>query len=177
MINPQLPIRILLIEDSPSDQDIFKEMIKDTCFASSNLVTVERIKQGLTILTQESEDILILDLSLPDCLKLDGLIKIKQHYPALPVIILTGLSDVSVAMQSIHAGAQDYLVKGEYNHQLLEKSMLYAIERQKNIIALQQQEQQLRKKQQIINQQNKLLEIKIEEKTADLKLANQKLKR
>jgi PAS domain S-box-containing protein len=56
---------------------------------------------------------------------------IKEHFPQIAVIILTGLSDSEVALQALQEGAQDYLVKGEINTGLLFKSIQYSIERKR----------------------------------------------
>ncbi len=166
---------ILLIEDSPTDQLLFKETIAKTCYSFAGISIANNLKDGLSILDKESSDIVLLDLSLPDSQNLEGLKKVRQKHAELPVVILTGFTDPAFGTQSIKAGAQDYLIKGKYDHYLLEKSISYAIERQKNLIDMQQIGQQLREKQKIIEEQNSSLEVNIKERTSDLQHANGKL--
>jgi two-component system sensor histidine kinase UhpB len=72
-----------------------------------------------------------MDLTLPDSKGLDSFIQINSKKPRTPIIVLSGLSDIQVALSAIAKGAQDYLLKGEFDEKILMKSIQYSIERKK----------------------------------------------
>jgi len=76
-------------------------------------------------------DVVLLDLSLPDGHGLSNIERLAQVAPALPVVVLTGTDDEDLAMRAMHAGAQDYLVKGQVTGPLLVRALRYAIERKR----------------------------------------------
>lgn len=76
-------------------------------------------------------DVVLLDLSLPDSRGLDSLIALKPFAAALPIVVLTGFDDETLATGAMQLGAQDYLVKGQVTGSLLVRSIRYAIERQR----------------------------------------------
>jgi len=122
-------IKILLIEDNPGDARLIQEMlseIKDTKF---NFSCVDRLSKGLEFLTKGDIDIVLLDLSLPDSQGLDTFLKLHQTVPDIAVIVFTGLDDSTIGVKAVQEGAQDYLVKGKVDSDLLFRSIRYAIER------------------------------------------------
>ena len=125
------PIRILLIEDNPGDARLIQEMfakIKDTSF---NVEHADRLSKGLEHIAESGIDVIFLDLSLPDSQGLDTFTAVHNKAPQIPTIVLSGLSDEEVAVKAVGEGAQDYLVKGHVDSNLLERSIRYAIERQR----------------------------------------------
>lgn len=122
-------LNILLIEDSPVDRDLVKEYLEDTIFKGYQISEAEKLKEGQVRLESSNFDVLLLDLSLPDSFGLDGLKNIKNSKSDLPVIILTGLEDHKVALEAIRNGAQDYLVKGNFDSSILERVIRYSVER------------------------------------------------
>lgn len=126
------PIKILLIEDSKEDTIIIKEMLKETSKNPFQLTDAARLKTGFERLFQESFDVILLDLNLPDSWGFDTFIRTYDQTPELPIVILSGFNDEDVALRAVREGAQDYLIKGEIDGRLLARSIYYAIER-KNI--------------------------------------------
>ena len=124
-------LRILLAEDSLADQRLVKEILAETNIDVNGLITCEDFKTAEEVLFCEDLDIVLLDFFLPDSVGLDSLAKLKERFPSVPVIIINGLDDKSIALEAIQKGAQDYLIKGEFNAELLQKTMYYAIERHK----------------------------------------------
>ncbi|MCG8576719.1 MAG: PAS domain S-box protein [Flavobacteriales bacterium] len=135
---------ILLIEDNPADQLLFQETLQSTAIHIEDLLTAETIEQGMEVLQHNAVDVVLLDLSLPDNFGLDGLQKIKDTYPRVPVIMLTGLDDNIVALDAIKNGAEDYLIKGKYTDVQLEKSIRYSYERNQSRQLLNQNERYFR---------------------------------
>jgi PAS domain S-box-containing protein len=125
----ELPaIRILLVEDNPGDARLIRELLVDTATAFE-LEHVAALSAALARLAEATVDVVLLDLSLPDSRGLETLETVLERAPAVPVIVLTGMPDDDVAKRAVRAGAQDYLVKGQVDSQLLERSVGYAIER------------------------------------------------
>lgn len=126
------PINILLIEDSMEDTIIIREMLNDSSKIPFQLSYVDRLKNGFEKIFQESFDLILLDLNLPDSWGFDTFIRTYDQAPELPIVILSGFDDEDVAIRAVREGAQDYLIKGEIDGRLLSRSIYYAIER-KNI--------------------------------------------
>ncbi len=124
-------IRVMLVEDNQGDALILSEMLKEIYDKQFKLVNFKRLDEGLKHLTEEL-DIILLDLNLPDSHGIITFKTMKKNAPNLPIIILTGLNDEDLAINIVSKGAQDYLVKGQIDKQLLSKSIKYSIER-KNI--------------------------------------------
>ena len=124
-------IKVLLVEDDPDDVLIINDMLDEATDSLFHVIDADRLEKGLGYLGQESFDVALVDLGLPDSQSLDTLDKIKSQAPDMPIIVLTGLSDEEVAFQAVREGAQDYMVKGSINSNLLERSIRYAIERKR----------------------------------------------
>lgn len=125
------PLTILMIEDDPEyAQLISKRLIAGEKMAELTLKHATRLSSGLDSLQEEGVDLILLDLSLPDSQGLETFIKMQQQTSSIPVIILTGIEDQALALQTMQKGAQDYLIKGRISGSSLERSICFAIERQ-----------------------------------------------
>jgi len=122
-------LKILLIEDDLGDRVLVERTLQKGRQAFS-LTHCESLADALVNLARESFDVALLDLSLPDSFGLTGMHRIHEQFPDLPFVVLTGLADDNLALQSLEQGAQDYLVKGTTNPEILERTLLYAIQRQ-----------------------------------------------
>ena len=123
-------LKIMIIEDSAEDTQLAREMLDDRA-DNHVLKRTDRLSSGLRLLEEEPFDVLLLDLGLPDSTGFDALTQIRNQAPPLPVIILTGLSDEALAVKAICLGAQDYLVKGNFDADSLYRAISYSIERQR----------------------------------------------
>ena len=123
-------LRIIIIEDSEEDAELIQEML-DHHVDNKVLKRTDRLSSGLKLLKEESFDVVLLDLGLPDSNGLDAVSQIQTQAPELPVIVLTGLSDEVLAVKAISLGAQDYLVKGRFDVNSLHRAIRYSIERQR----------------------------------------------
>ena len=123
------PIKVLLIEDNPGDARLIQEMLTETRSAQFDLECAEQLSSGLERLDKGGVDIALLDLSLPDSHGFDTFSRAQERAPQVPVIVLTGFEDETLAVRSVREGAQDYLVKGSVDGPLLVHAILYAIER------------------------------------------------
>jgi sigma-B regulation protein RsbU (phosphoserine phosphatase) len=122
-------VKLLLIEDNPSDARLIEVMLDHASHGLFEIEHVERLSAGLQRLAQGGINVVLSDLSLPDSEGLNTFARIHAQAPEIPIIVLSGLNDTNLALKAVHEGAQDYLIKGEVDGQLLVRAMRYAMER------------------------------------------------
>ena len=125
-------LRVLLVEDNPTDALLVEVALEDMAAPAPELTHVELLAQAKATLENGEFDVVLIDLNLPDGEGLGNFETLQELAPDTPMIVLTGLSDESVAIAAIARGASDYLIKGETQTALLERSIRYAIERKRN---------------------------------------------
>ena len=133
------PIKILLIEDNPSDVQLLRIILSEAKTTAFRLTAVDHLEAGLNILDKEIIDVILLDLSLPDAWGLETIQKMLHHTSEIPIVVLSGTNDESLAIKAVQMGAQDYLAKGEVTNQILIRTLRHAIERQRLVIDLEHQ--------------------------------------
>lgn len=122
---------ILLIEDNEGDARLTRELLQDARSGSFSVVHVTSLKEALDCLQGQGYEAALLDLTLLDTQGLATLQWIRSAFPTLPIVILSGLNDEALALEAMQHGAQDYLIKGQVDGRILERSIRYAIERQR----------------------------------------------
>jgi two-component system sensor histidine kinase UhpB len=122
---------ILVVEDNPSDFYLIEQMLLSSRVNIKNIYSADRLSDAKEILKQHAIGLVLLDLSLPDSHGISTFLEIRPYAQKIPVIILTGLTDSDMAVEALKQNAQDYLVKGEFDVNLLTKSIEYSIERKK----------------------------------------------
>jgi two-component system cell cycle response regulator len=132
-------INILLIEDNPADARLIKEMLEDDGGCSFTVENVKLLSNGLKCLKEKKFDVLLLDLGLPDSTGNETIRSVLNLKSGVPIVVLTGYADETLGIEAVKEGAQDYLVKGRVDRQLLMRSIHYAIERQKLLLELHNQ--------------------------------------
>jgi serine phosphatase RsbU (regulator of sigma subunit) len=126
---PDQRIKVLLIEDNPGDARLIELMLSGAGEDLFAVETVDHLSIGLQRLSESEFGVILSDLSLPDSHGLETFARLHAHSPEAPIILLSGLNDTTIAVQAVHEGAQDYLIKGQVDGQLLVRAMRYAIER------------------------------------------------
>ena len=106
------PIRALLVEDNPGDATLTRYYLAESLGSKVETSCVKWLRDAVRRLKHDAFDVIILDLNLPDADGLEGLRQIVAVVPQVPVVILSGLDDEEVAREALHAGAQEFLVKG-----------------------------------------------------------------
>jgi signal transduction histidine kinase len=129
--------RVLLIEDNPGDARLIRELLAEAKGSSFRVEVVNYLSTGIDRLVRAEADIVLLDLGLPDSQGFDTFIKVHNLVPQVPIVILSGLTDEELAAKAVSEGAQDYLVKGHVDSNLLGRSLRYAIERKRAEVELQ----------------------------------------
>lgn len=129
---------ILIIEDNPLDYTLLKEHFDLAGLKVEKITFAEKLKQALDLAPGYQPDLIFVDINLPDSNGLGTFLSVNGTFPYVPIIVLSGQADTEVALQAIQAGAQDYLLKGEFDEKSLLKTIHYSIERKRNQIKLQE---------------------------------------
>jgi CheY-like chemotaxis protein len=126
MSNKSMPI--LLVEDNPADAYLVKVYLNEAS-VRHDLVHTETLFEGIDVLREREIQMILLDLTLPDSQGFKTLTSLLERITDVPVIVMTGLNNEIVGNQAVKAGAQDFLVKGQFDGKLLGRSIRYAQQR------------------------------------------------
>ncbi|MGD9660212.1 MAG: Glu/Leu/Phe/Val dehydrogenase dimerization domain-containing protein [Porticoccaceae bacterium] len=122
-------IYLLLIEDNPIHARLIEKLVETEPQLHCKLEKVDNLAEGLARLARGGIDLLLLDLVLPDSQELDTLFRVRSAQPQIPIVVLTSLDDVSIAVRAVEAGAYDYLVKTQLNSVSLGRAIRYTLAR------------------------------------------------
>ena len=125
------PIRILLVENSPSYAKVLQESLIKAGPGQFDFTRVETLADGLSKLRQPRFDVVLLDLSLPDSHGRETFLRARFAAPWLPIVVLSDSADEAIGIKSLQQGIQDYLVKGQTNGRQLARAIRHAIELQR----------------------------------------------
>jgi diguanylate cyclase (GGDEF)-like protein len=128
---PGKPIELLLIEDNPEDLLLTKRMLEKIRYASFHISCADNLSTGIKRAVSGNIDVILLDLNLPDSSGVETFVKLKLKVPEIPIVVLSGFADEEESIKAVREGAQDYLIKGQIDGNLLVRSLRYAIERQR----------------------------------------------
>jgi PAS domain S-box-containing protein len=134
---------ILLIEDNEGDAFLVKNYMKDAAF-KYELFVAESFFEGIDIINRQEIDLVLLDLSLPDSQGFKTLSRYLESSTGIPVIVLTGVNNEIVGNQAVKAGAQDFLVKGQYDGKLLGRAIRFALQRHKDVQKLEESNREMK---------------------------------
>jgi PAS domain S-box-containing protein len=127
----QAPMRILFVEDSPSDALILRETLRGVLHTDSVLQNEETLDAAVDRICREHWDVVLLDLGLPDSNGLETLTNILPCARRSAVVVMTGLADEALGLKAISLGAEDYIVKGQMDGPALKRALRYALERKR----------------------------------------------
>jgi len=127
----EMPTNILVVEDEAGFANVLKTLLTDGCQNRFSVTLAESLAEALQKLGSSRFDVVLLDLSLPDMSGLETYEAVARAVPHVAVVVLSGFSDESIAVQAVREGAQDYLVKGQFEHRVLERAIRYAVERKR----------------------------------------------
>jgi two-component system, cell cycle sensor histidine kinase and response regulator CckA len=135
-------IRILLVEDQPGDARLIREALR--CASEIELHTVDRLSLAVDHLTLQETDVVLLDLGLPDSRGLETLQVVYKTAPQVPIVVLTGQDDETIAIQAIRQGAQEYLTKSVMIGSMLARTLRFSFERKQAEKSLRESEARYR---------------------------------
>ncbi|MBM3709163.1 MAG: HD domain-containing protein [Actinobacteria bacterium] len=124
-------LTILIIEDNPADARLIREYLAEVEVEEYDFRYASNLSEGLKIISEDGCDLILLDLDLPDSTGLDSISKLTPRENNIALIVFTGNKDLDTAVSSLDMGAQDYLIKGQFDSDILARSISYAIERKK----------------------------------------------
>jgi PAS domain S-box-containing protein len=138
-------IKVLLVEDSAVDVRFVEALLVGTRSSGKagsdfELTPADTFSAARLRLLETEFDVLLLDLGLPDCRGLETVQRIRSVNPEVPVVVLTASDDEEMAVRTVQEGAQDYLVKGQFDRRSLVRALRYAIERKRSADELTQSE-------------------------------------
>jgi response regulator RpfG family c-di-GMP phosphodiesterase len=128
--------RVLVVEDNPGDLRLISEMLGGGEFEVTSCGT---LAAAIDRLAGAEFDVALVDLGLPDSDGLETFARVREAAPGVAIVVLSGNSDVELAVQAVEAGAQDFLVKGQVDEHLLARAISYACSRQQSDDAMEQE--------------------------------------
>jgi diguanylate cyclase (GGDEF)-like protein len=123
------PMRVLVVEDDAFQAMAIRELILTAARSCITVTLAGSLSAAVEAIQGESFDIVLLDLMLPDASGMDGLNRVVQMAPRLPVLVLTGFGREELVVRAFEHGAQDYLLKGDGDGGELLRAMAFAIRR------------------------------------------------
>jgi len=122
------PILVLMIEDSAVDAVVIRGMLSKVQATRFDVESAKTLAEGLARLEEGGVDVVLLDLMLPDSHGLESFQRVSKAAPGVPVVVLTGTDDLTMAATAVEEGAQGYLVKGKIDARKLVRTVRYAIQ-------------------------------------------------
>lgn len=137
-------IDVWIIEDNPGDAFLLEELLLVAGFSSRKIKVFNRVISALEENMENAPEIIFLDLFLPDTSGIQTFLTVQKEFPYVPILVMSGMTDSHIALSTVKEGAQDFLLKGTFDHTIIEKSIHYALERKRNIQQLSKSEQSYR---------------------------------
>ena len=134
-------INILIVEDNSGDKILLENELLDSRLFHVKLSWVKTFQECSDFFSLNSYDVILLDLTWPDeqgTTLIEKVLKLVNY--TIPIIILTGLEDMSLSLKSLDLGVSDYLQKDNLNVSIIEKSILYSIQRNHTISKIKESE-------------------------------------
>lgn len=144
-------LKVLLLEDNPGDAFLIKFYLSESTAPVFNVMHAETVKGALDLLAENKFDIIISDMNLPDSFGVDTIKSLLSTYPGNLLIVLTGLTDEEVGLETVRYGAQDFLVKGKFDGKVLISSVMFAFERFKLNKQIDEENSRLNNLQKLLN--------------------------
>jgi DNA-binding response OmpR family regulator len=124
-------VSILYFETNPSDIALMERHLKDLG-TKYELFHVDSLKAGLSLISQQSIDLVLLELNLKDSQGFRTITSIMEFTPTVPVVVVTTVNNEIIINQSAKAGVQDYLVKGQFDVKTLCRVANFSLQRFKS---------------------------------------------
>lgn len=122
-------LRLLLVEDDVDFAGLLKIRLEKETDPPLEITCLPDLEQTLESMKENSWDLILLDLMLPDSQGIQTFIKVRSQARHTPIVIMTGLDNDHLAIDAVRKGAEDYLVKGDTSPKLLLRIIHHAIDR------------------------------------------------
>lgn len=139
-------VQTLLIEDNLEHVRALAQLLEPGDATLFDLHVEPTLADGLRRLASKTTHLVILDLTLPDSDGIETFVRVADAVPDLPIVVLSGLQEVSLAIETVRLGAQDYLVKGRFDRPLLSRALHYALERKRIQLQLKRNNEDLERR-------------------------------
>ncbi len=120
---------VLVVEDNPDDALLLSVLLEELPREPYQLMRASHLANAIDLAGTTRPEVILLDLNLPDATGLEPLTRLREAYPDIPIVVLTGSDDPRLAMAALRAGAQDYLVKGRVDSWTLARTLRHSLER------------------------------------------------
>jgi len=139
-------VQTLLIEDHAEHARALLQLLEPSETIHFAPHVEGTLASALLHLARGGTALVLVDLSLPDCTGMETFIRVAEAAPDVPIVVLSGLQDVSIAVECVRLGAQDYLVKGRFDRPLLQRALQYAVERKRIQLQLKRNNEDLERR-------------------------------
>lgn len=123
-------LRILLVEADAAVASDIQALLPGVSGLACEWARASGMEEAAAMLDVQPIDVVMLDLDMPGHSGIESLLSLRSMAPEMPVVVVTREDDEDLGVQSVRAGAQEYLVKGEMESRMVARIVRYAIERQ-----------------------------------------------
>jgi len=123
------PVRLLVVEDDEAYARVLSVRFSRMSSPTFQVDRAATLKEALSYLEVNKPEAVLLDMTLPDSRGFDTYRLFSLEHPELPVVVLSGFDDESLALECVRSGAQDYQVKGQFDFVALARFLRFAMER------------------------------------------------
>jgi diguanylate cyclase (GGDEF)-like protein/PAS domain S-box-containing protein len=130
-VSPRSGLWLLMVEDQRFDAMLLRKQLAAPVVGCNHIDHAETLAGAIEALGQCAYDAVLLDLGLSDSAGVAAVRTLRQRFPEVVVIVLTGSDEEQLGLDAMASGAQDMLVKGSFDTDGLARALHYAIERQR----------------------------------------------
>ena len=136
--------QILIVEDDLVFAEMVQFQLSTSGISLENIISIDSIEDAKEIRTYQEPDVILLDLNITDSSGISTYDSINKLFPLASIIVLSGMDDESIALEIVSKGGQDYVLKGDLNAQILNKTIKYGLLRRQLSIKVQKSERKFK---------------------------------
>lgn len=131
-----MSIRILIVEDSPTDRELLRYLLESKFGSEAKFREAYNLESAVGFLDRGNTDCIVLDLQLPDSAGKETFLKLSARYPDVPIIVMTHNKDRNLAIEMIRSGAADYVLKNYTDEEDIFRRIIFAVEKHKHTMRI-----------------------------------------